>query len=103
VKHMASPQEIRAVRLRYPDAAVGGSGCWGAITECSGRVGVCLFLAESVAKAAVAGSCRANMCVRLGHRVERFQVEKPMIRFGQMDADDRRYEREQRRMEAERK
>jgi len=47
---MASAQEIRVVRSRYPDAIVAGSGCWGAITECSGKVGVCLFLSESVAK-----------------------------------------------------
>jgi hypothetical protein len=71
---MASPQEIRAVRSRYPDAVVGESGCWGAITECLGRVGVCLFLSESVAKAAVAGSCGADVCVRQGHRVEKFKV-----------------------------
>jgi hypothetical protein len=71
---MASPPEIRAVRSRYPDAVVGGSGCCGAITECLGKVGVCLFLSESVAKAAVAGSCLANLCVRQGHRVERFKV-----------------------------
>lgn len=71
---MASPQEIRAVRSRYPDAVVGGSGCWGAITECLGKVGVCLFLSDSVAKTAVGGSCGANVCVRQGHRVERFKV-----------------------------
>jgi hypothetical protein len=71
---MASPEEIRAVQSRYPDAAVGGSGCWGAITECLDKVGVCLFLCESVAKVAVAGSCGADVCVRQGHRVERFKV-----------------------------
>jgi hypothetical protein len=36
--------------------------------------GVCLFLSESVAKAAVAGSCGADVCVRQGHRVEKFKV-----------------------------
>jgi hypothetical protein len=99
---MANQNEIRAVRTRYPDADVVGSGSYGAITECRAVIRVALFQSELAATNAVGGVCSAPAgCKKLGHRVEPFHPvpDRPTVRFGQMDADDRRYEREQRRMQ----
>ena len=99
---MATQNEVRAVHARHPSAEVLGSGSYGAITECREVVRVALFNSESAATNAASGKCSARAgCTRKGHRVEVFTPApiKPTIRFGQMDADDRRYEREQRRMQ----
>jgi hypothetical protein len=99
---MANANEFRAVRTRYPDAEVVGSGSYGAITECRAVTRVALFESELAATNAASGKCSApDGCKRLGHRTEVFHTSpaQPTVRFGQMDADDRRYEREQRRMQ----
>jgi len=101
---MLTQNELRAVRSRYPQAEVLGTGSYGALSECRGILRVVLFPSELAATNAVGGVCSAPAgCKKLGHRVEQFHPapDRPTVRFGQMDADDRRYEREQRRAQKE--
>ena len=99
---MANANEVQAVRARYQNAEVIGSGNYGAITECRGIVRVALFPSELAASNIASGRCSApDGCKRL-HRTEVFHsAPTPTVRFGQMDSDDRRYEREQRRAQKE--